>query len=201
MRELKLNDNGRISAEYAKNRLVGGLNRWYSFDNGMLDLIGNTTNNGGNIRYFPIVIPRPVLIDSATMNVSTALTGGTFRIGIYDNAVVDNKSVPNNRIIDMGEQPLTAGIKTFPISPFAINDGFYWVAVAPSGNTGFSGVVTKATGYKVLGTSTFVTNADLCLTETFTYASMVNGELPLIANPNAFDTRYMLTLFRVINFL
>ncbi|QLF85060.1 hypothetical protein [Nostoc phage YongM] len=198
MRKLFLNSDGNVEANYDLN-IIGGLNKYYSFDNGVMDIATGTTFTAGFIRYFPIYVPRPVLIDSAIMSVSTLLAGGTFRIGLYENTVISNEFKPGNRIADLGEQNLaTTGAKTFSFTSFVLNPGYKYVAVGASGGTGFTGVVSKATMFNQLGVAGFQSNSDMCLTETFTYASMVNGELPLIANATGRDTRYMLSLFRVI---
>jgi hypothetical protein len=193
MRNLKILDNGNIIGKY-EDKMLGGINRFYSFDEGYVDIVGNTTLTGGSIRYFPIRIYRPVTIDSALMNCSTALASGTFRIGIYDSNF--------NRVIDMGEQPLgTTGQKPFNFTNINIDEGQYWVAVAPSGNTGFSGAVNRGSMFNVLGVNTWNVNCDMSLIEPFVYANMVNGELPLVGNPTGRDSRYLITLFRVTAFL
>ncbi|QVQ57098.1 hypothetical protein ELBI_93 [Anabaena phage Elbi] len=196
MRRIQLDDNGDLVASYER-KLIGGLNRWYMFDNNYIKTVtAGATSSANIIRYYHIKPPRPVTINGVSISISTSITGN-FRCGIYDMTVIDNAFRPNNLIIDCGEQSSSGtGYKTFSITPTNLESTDYFLATLSSAATGYQGFVNSATMADIFGVASPTGNAVSAFTESYTYAP-----LPATANPTGEDTRYVAALFRVTGFL
>jgi hypothetical protein len=119
----------------------------------------------------PMVIENAVTIDQLLINVTTAGTGSSVRVGIYD----DNNNEPDQRIVDCGAiSSATTGVKTYTTGlPISLPPGLYWL-VAVCNTTapqirGFAvgGVIPLLGNDATLGTA-----AGLGYSVNFTYTAL-----------------------------
>ncbi len=73
----------------------------------------------------PLVIENAVTIDQLLINVTTAGSGSSVQVGIYD----DNNNAPDTRVVDCGNiSSATTGVKTYTTGlPLSLPPGLYWV--------------------------------------------------------------------------
>lgn len=117
-------------------------NRWYHLQTGLSTTATTTVNRAYT---YPFVITRSGILSGLAMEVTTAwaTTAGNVRAGIYDD---DGGRMPSNRVVDLGTQAATVGVKVFT-STQALGPGIYWATVVFQGSAGTAGSVRTTQGY------------------------------------------------------
>jgi hypothetical protein len=124
----------------------------------------------GLIYYTYFYTPTRVSVDRICINVTTASSGNTVRLGIYNLA----STTPTSLIVDGGDLSIaTTGSKEATISA-TLTPGWYALAATQSGGSGVYSTIgnSAAIGGYVLGNTSVSTAFNTCSTATLTYGAL-----------------------------
>lgn len=118
---------------------------------------GGQFSGGGQVMYWPLVVPNSVTLNQISTTCATATLAGTVRLGIYS----ETNGLPSTRILDAGLLSFTTTSSTtysITISQ-ALAPGRYWIAFSLASGTGnFTGAPNGNSNTSVL-TSEIINNS------------------------------------------
>lgn len=151
---------------------VGGTGRWYNFatDNPGTSTVTLAINT---LYFYPVIIRKSLTFDGIGVNVGTAGTGASPRLGIYGR---DSNGLPSNLIIDSGTvDASTTGAKPLTMSNTTLKAGVYWLAILTNVACGITGYSGNPNFYPFFGSTTINTNVGVGFSKSQTYGALPNS--------------------------